>query len=45
MPEIAALVLTKAQIRDLVAGLAALTETPAPREKQPMRALRPAKAD
>ncbi|MFZ5497185.1 MAG: PVC-type heme-binding CxxCH protein [Verrucomicrobiota bacterium] len=40
MPEIAALVLTKAQIRDLVAGLASLTETPAPREKQSLRALR-----
>lgn len=40
MPEIAALVLTKVQIRDLVAGLASLTETPAPREKQPLRALR-----
>jgi quinoprotein glucose dehydrogenase len=40
MPEIAALVLTKVQIRDLVAGLAALTETPAPREQQPLRALR-----
>lgn len=40
MPEIAALVLTKVQIRDLVAGLAAFTETPAPRERQPLRALR-----
>jgi quinoprotein glucose dehydrogenase len=45
MPEVAALVLTKAQIRDLVAGLASLTETPAPREQQTLRALRPAKAD
>jgi quinoprotein glucose dehydrogenase len=45
MPEIAALVLTKAQIRDLVAGLAALTETPDPREQQPMRALRPVPQD
>jgi quinoprotein glucose dehydrogenase len=40
MPEIAALVLSKSQIRDLVAGLASLTETPAPREKQPLRAMR-----
>ncbi|MDQ5980379.1 MAG: quinoprotein glucose dehydrogenase, partial [Verrucomicrobiota bacterium] len=40
MPEIAALVLSKAQIRDLVAGLASLTETSAPREKQPLRAMR-----
>lgn len=45
MPEIAALVLTKAQIRDLVAGLAALTDVPTPRETAPLRALRPAQLD
>jgi putative heme-binding domain-containing protein len=42
MPEIAAIALTKSQIRDLVAGLAALTEPPAaPSGERPsMRALR-----
>ncbi|AOS44504.1 Quinoprotein glucose dehydrogenase B precursor [Lacunisphaera limnophila] len=40
MPEIAALVLTKAEIRDLVAGLASLTEPAKPRGQATLRALR-----
>jgi hypothetical protein len=40
MPEIAAIALTKSQIRDLVAGLAALTEEPESHEKPGLRALR-----
>lgn len=40
MPEVAALVLTKSEIRDLVEYVASLKEPIVPREKQPMRALR-----
>lgn len=42
MPEVAALVLTKAEIRDLVAYLASLQKPYTPRERQPLRALRTA---
>jgi len=42
MPEVAALVLTKTEIRDLVEGLALLTTPYKPSEKSPIRALRPA---
>jgi len=40
MPEVAALVLSKAEIRDLVAYVASLKEPATPREHQPLRALR-----
>lgn len=40
MPEVAALVLTKSEIRDLVEYVASLKTPVIPREKQPMRALR-----
>ncbi|HEY5551276.1 MAG TPA: HEAT repeat domain-containing protein [Opitutaceae bacterium] len=40
MPEIAAIALTKSQIRDVIAGLAALTETPESHEVTTLRALR-----
>ncbi len=40
MPEIAALVLTKADIRNLVEAVASLTTQPKPRDQIPLRALR-----
>ncbi len=40
MPEVAAFVLTKAEIRDLVEGLASMKQPMRPREQMPMRALR-----